>query len=397
MEDIGTERVYDLTIEDDNSFVAESLIVHNSDYPEAGWTEIFETLKRGHTDSRWRAHGVTRGVRDTFYKITQPESGWTVHRYPAFWRPTWSNQERQEKIIMYGSRDNPDYKRNILGEHGDMHNALFVLARLMACVDREQSSPYNLEEYKNIRISGEMIEEVGGNVDYFISQLPNTHRDYKVTWSGQDVGYTNHPSVICTFAEIQTPEKSGPTLKLLSKIQLDRVHHVHQAQIVRSLVRFYHPRSYTFDKTGVGLPLYQELQYEPEFSHVIKGFNFSEKILADIDQTVEVDEFSGDVVKEAGIQRNALEYSSDRLRMMVDQNRLILPWDRDLLGEFQGQTYVVVKDAMNMYGKKEYNKGNFHALDACRMAVLGYVQAPMEAYVEDLQKHEPVFDVFVQF
>ncbi len=48
-------------------------------------------------------------------------------------RPTWTKQERDEKIKTYGgSRQAIDYKRNIYGEHGDASNSVFVLARFMA-------------------------------------------------------------------------------------------------------------------------------------------------------------------------------------------------------------------------------------------------------------------------
>jgi len=50
------------------------------DYPDKGWIEIIETLKAGSEGAMWRAHGVTRGIRDYFFKLTQPDSGWKVHR-----------------------------------------------------------------------------------------------------------------------------------------------------------------------------------------------------------------------------------------------------------------------------------------------------------------------------
>jgi hypothetical protein len=128
---------------------------------------------------------------------------------------------------------------------------------------------------------------------------------------------------------------------------------------------------------------------------MIKGFNFSGKILVDIDKTVKVDQFRGDVVEDAGINRNVLEYASDKLREMVDQERLQLPWDRDLIGEFQGQTYTVSRDTMNQYGKREYAKGKFHALDAARMAILGYIQSPIDTFMANLSNSEPVLDVFM--
>jgi len=79
-------------ITDDHSYLSGSVMSHNihpiwleldeaQDYPDAGWIEIFETVKQGHEGAMWRAHGVTRGLRDYFYKFTQPDSGWSVHRY----------------------------------------------------------------------------------------------------------------------------------------------------------------------------------------------------------------------------------------------------------------------------------------------------------------------------
>ncbi len=95
------EVLYDLEVAEDHSFIAEGFCVSNSqDYPSAGWTELIETLKRGHEGAIWRSHGVTRGLRDDFYKITQdtPDNQWKVHRFSAMWRDTWTDEERQEKI-----------------------------------------------------------------------------------------------------------------------------------------------------------------------------------------------------------------------------------------------------------------------------------------------------------
>ena len=51
-----------------------------------------------------------------------PDNEWRVHRITAMSRPNWSDEERQEKIKQYGSRDDPDYRRNVLGAHGDATN-----------------------------------------------------------------------------------------------------------------------------------------------------------------------------------------------------------------------------------------------------------------------------------
>ena len=366
------------------------------DYPDAGWVEIIETLKRGVPGAVWRAHGVTRGVRDYFFKFTQENSGWHVNRYTALHRPTWSDQERQEKIEQYGSKENPDYRRNVLGLHGDAQNALFVLSRLMQCVDTDQSSEYNQDIYTHLRINAEMVDDSNGDISYYL-QFPEIHkRNWKVFWAGMDVGYTQHPSEILVFGEERAKKDASPALRLLTRINLQRIHHIDQVKVVQAVMDFYGCAAFSMDKTGVGLPLFQQMQHDnPKLAEQIKGYNFSGKLVVDIDQSIELDEFRGDAVEDAGINKNVLEYSSDKLRELVDQKLLWLPWDTEIIGEFQGQTYVVIKNPMDTTGKKSYSKGNFHALDAAKMAVLGFVQTPMEAYLKGLNNRGAVLDMFI--
>lgn len=143
---VGKRKVYNPIVEDDHSYVSGAIVSHNvhpvsleldeaQDYPDDGWTELIETLKRGTEGATWHAHGVTRGMRDKFYEFTQdtPDNHWKIHRITAMHRPNWSDEERQEKIRLYGSREAPDYRRNVLGQHGDQTNPLFVLHRLMRC------------------------------------------------------------------------------------------------------------------------------------------------------------------------------------------------------------------------------------------------------------------------
>ena len=163
------------------------------DYPEEGWIELIETLKRGHEGATWRAHGVTRGGRDKFYEHTQdsPDNEWTVHRIVAMQRPTWTDQERTEKMKQYGSRDDPDYRRNVLGLHGDATNPLFVLTRLMQCVDDDPASAYNQDEYFRAKIKTESLALMRQSVED-VMDYPPVHKEYgsKATyWCGMDVGF----------------------------------------------------------------------------------------------------------------------------------------------------------------------------------------------------------------
>jgi hypothetical protein len=393
------------------------------DYPDDGWTELIETLKRGTEGATWHAHGVTRGIRDKFYEFTQegPDNHWKIHRITAIHRPNWSAEEREEKIRMYGSRDAPDYRRNVLGQHGDQTNPLFVLHRLMRCVDSIEASTYNTDEFVFYSIKAEVLEEMAGAVqeDQALSLIqlldfPEIHHRYAKFWCGMDVGFTTDPSEILVFAEYTpgaaeirldevskraVPEKGQTRLKLLTRINLQRISNPLQAKVIEWVINFYKPTAFGMDKTGNGLGLFQDLQGKSiELASVVKGYNFSEKVIVDIDGTVTIGD-QEDVLVEAAIKSNVLERSTDVLRELVDHARLQLPWNRDLIREFQGQTWSYGKSMMDSYGRRRriFSAGNFHALDAARMAAFAHAQHGIEAFIED-QKHfqaEAIFDVFL--
>lgn len=376
------------------------------DYPEAGWIELTETLKYGQEGSSWRAHGVTRGVRDYFYKLTQPGSGWKVHRITAMHRPDWTEAERVQKAEVYGGRHSPDYRRNILGMHGDAQNPLFVLTRLMACVDSDPNSIYNASEYTHLRISYERLQDNGGHIETLID-LPDQHRSYERVWIGMDVGMTNHPTEVLVFGEVARKTRGGPMksdtgnelpatrLKTIARLHLERISAPDQRRVLELLHEFYRPRAIAMDKTGLGLPIYQEIINGPNkaFANVMRGYNFSEKIIVGYEQMpddVHVKDYD-----DYAIMANVLEYSSDQLRLLVDREQLILPWDVEMLREFQGQTYVVKRSNTNPYGKKQFNQGKFHTLDAARMACLAFFQEHIDSLRPQAQAWEPVFDEFI--
>ena len=312
-------------------------------------------------------------------------------------RPTWSDEERQAKIELYGSRDHPDYRRNVLGDHGDSENVLFVLSRLMATVDQNEDSDYNSKLYTSIKITPEKIAEVGGVLN--LLDIPRTHMEYEKFWIGMDVGYINDPSEIVVFGEETVGKKR--TLRLLTRFSLERVAHQDQVETILWVLETYKPQCFAADKTGLGLPLYQAILHETQKHPVlkrqtdkIKGFGFSEKILAEIDTSIEVDPHMGDLVKEAGIHRNVLEWSTDILRGMVDKGTVVLPYDLSVIQQFQGQTYHYSKASQDMYGRRRiFSQGTFHVLDACRMAVLGWQQADLAPMLvqEKKQIARPMF------
>ena len=183
-----------------------------------------------------------------FYRITQhdnPDLPFYVHRYMAMHRPGWNAEERRKKIALYGgSRDNPDYKRNILGEHGDISSPVLVLARLMACVRMSESTwatEYNENVYAKRKLEYEFVEHSGMPIEGHL-KLPASHLlpGYKSYWAGMDIGMTNDPSELLVFGLIKVGEKD--VLRLLTRIHMMRISAVDQAAVIMAVADFYGDR-----------------------------------------------------------------------------------------------------------------------------------------------------------
>jgi hypothetical protein len=360
-----------------------------SDFPEQAWAEIIETVKIQNPKARWRAHGVTRGVGGGFDERCQPDSGWKVHALPAMFRPNWTNEEREQKIQEYGGHvDSIDYRRNILGLPGDQNSPIFVLYRLMAATDVDTGSNYNEFEYTSLEIDEAAVRDYGSIIP--LLDLPANHRSYKRFWIGMDLGWTIAPTSIVIFAEDTKTRKGKTCLKLLARILLKKISAPDQAAAILHLLDIYRPMAFALDSTGAGLPLFDYVQKatreDPNLKSLtsrIKGYNFSEKIIAEFDDSVQIDELSPDGYKEAAIHRNVLEWSTDILRSMVDEQTIILPYDKSIISEFQGQTWSYAKAAMDSYGRKRiFSTGSFHTLDACRMAALAFQQQTINEFID---------------
>jgi hypothetical protein len=386
------------------------------DFPENGWIELIETMKSATPGAQWRCHGVSKGIRDRYYLYTageNPDIPFYVHRYMAMNRPSWSAQERKAKIAIYGgTEDNVDYRRNIFGEHGDATNPLFVLHRLMACVRMHESpwaTEYNQDHYAQVKINDELLRVSGAPIETLM-YLPGTHLDnvYTSFWAGMDVGYTRDPSEIMVFGELRHPKvKEESLLRLLARIHLMRVSAADQAEVVKAVFNFYGERlrCLAMDKTGNGLPLWQELdpgavgtsmhlRRTPE--HVaqrMRGYNFSSKVAVEFDdRPLKGKERPEDAV----IEKNIVDFASDELRKLVDRSQLELPNDREILTEWQGQEIQYVRDEGSAAGLKgrRYGGGSFHTLDASKMMIAGRNLASIEAALNLQKKRTPVMDRF---
>ena len=441
----GEEKeLYDLTVEEDHSYLIDGIYCSNSqDYPVQGYYELIETCTGEGT--QWRVHGVVNGVGGWFYDVTKAavetpplratakksDTDWELHRIVAQCRPDWTDKERQSKIEKYGSRDAPDYGRNVLGLPGPAENVIFILHRLIKCTDDDPGSDYNSAEYVHVTIRDADMDRDHSSILDFIN-LPESHKKYPMIYIGMDVGYINDPSEILVFADYlptaaearyakatkDHPEKAFPApgdrrFKLITRISLQNIPAPDQMEVVLHLIDFYSPaiQAFGIDKTGNGLPLYQDITRQLENNanetnsararaalKVIKGYNFSENVLVEIDPAQEllpgmtIDEQA----KEAGIYRRVVEVSTDALRELVDTERMWLPWDRELISTWNAQTYHFSKMTTDAYGRRRlFSQGDFHTLDAARMAALAQKQRSIEELLAQSEPAaEPVLDVF---
>ncbi len=172
-----------------------------------------------------------------------------------------------------------------------------------------------------------------------------------------------------------------------------------QAAIVKHVINFYQPTSFALDKGGVGFGLFQILQAESaELASVIKGYNFGEKVIVDIDDTIKLTD-KEDPLTDAAIKQTVVERATDVLREWVDDCRLQLPWDSEAIDQFGAQTFSFVKTGLDQYGRRRrvFSKGEVHFLDSCKMLAMCQSQAEIENYIEERKEETapPVLDFFM--
>ncbi len=424
------------------------------DLPANAWTEIRETLRREVEHAQWRVHGVSKGIPDEFQRITNSPK-WKVHRITAYHKPSFGPEELAQKIEEYGSVEDPGYRRNLLGFHGESQNAIFDLVRLSRSVDDEDASFYNQSEYYRKTIKFEQVvsaaKERGvpperyGEVIAEMLDFPGVHKDPKygpkpVYWIGMDVGIAKDPSAILVFVDyvpnaeerrenkaklLSCPAPGVSRLKLLTRVELQRITVPDQASALVRFIEFYAPRAFCIDSTGNGLGIFQELQKQARISRLvrieedaellimdpgrarhaltaIKGYNFGSKIWVAINETLAM-ELPADATKEeilnhAGTKKQVKQHATDEMRLLVDTDRMLFPHDETLFNQMTGQTFVYTQATSDAYGDppKRYSEGQYHAFDGARMCVMGKSMQSIEEYLRTpAPEQEDVLDVFL--
>lgn len=418
------------------------------DMSEQAWREMPEIVRNDVPGNKWKIHGVSKGIQgDSFDKYSRPDSGFKVFNITGLHREGWSKEERADKVKQYGGSDrSPDFLRNVYGMPGASSNRIFVLTRLMAGCDVMEASDYNTNEYYKTHISADHV--IGRLADKGVSELdasteemadvlaqmiqpPTMHTSmHSVFWMGADIGVVSDPTEIVVWAEyvpdkaerqrdrranVAVPDAGMTRFKLVTRVRLEQIPLPLQARVVMHLINIYKPRAFTLDRTGVGHGLLQNIQQlagsarfviaeeadDPRNAAaasaagdaltVIKGYNFSEKVVIGIDEKM-VDDLHlsdpGDILEKASIRQHAKDASTDVLRDLVDTRRLKIPYDHEVIDQMNGQTWTSSREPVDKYGRRRsvWSIGTFHILDGCRMFALGWAQQPIEAMFAEARK-----------
>lgn len=407
-----TETLYDLTVADDHSFVVEGITVSNSqDYPERGFTEIHETVMKDHVDSTgepdftYHLYGVHTAAQGSRFAALASSGDFRVTAVTAIMRPGWNRKEKAAAAAMYGGTSSPDYRRNILGEPGTGSSQFFVTARLIACLDQDEESKYNTQEYHAQELQIEEVDKLipeDGDIGSILDLPDNLGQE---VFCGMDVGLVNDPTVIMIFAVLPDAQKKK-RLKLVRMFHLWRFREGQIRKVTYTIGRKYGKtlRAFGQDITGLGLPLYQAMGDDNEcpehLKEVSRGYVFNAKMPVAVSPEF-VSKQGGEMVDQYGnmveerrndwtgqtelvTKMTMIEASTRYLRQFVDNGFLWLPFAPLLVKDMQGETEQRVKAMGAAHLRKKPNA--FHMLDAMRAMAMAYMAGHTE---EMIYQHAP--------
>lgn len=382
------------------------LVDEGQDFPEAGWTEVHETVMKEHVDQdgnpdfSYVFYGVHSGARDTGFARRATTGGFHIVQVTAMQRQGWGKAEKDAAIAAYGGTAASDYRRNILGEAGAAASPLFVTARLIACMDQDRESPYNTAGYDYQEIRVEHFDRDMLPIEDIL-QLPD---GLKRVWAGGDLGLTNSPTVFSIFAEHRIDKIDR--LSLVRRIHLERMRVKSIRFAIYAIFRHFGEalQGFGIDETGLGFPIFQEIEddeQKPAFvAERFRGYFFNSKVPVGVEKGLLTQDAAGNWRDQYGsavetrqdpwtneteyvVRMPMIEASTRYLRKYVDTGFLHLPFDPAVIGDLQGETNQRVKRIAGL--KQKPNA--FHILDSFRaMAMVresGHVEEQMRGPVQE--------------
>lgn len=166
--------------------------------------------------------------------------------------PNWSAEREAELLEFYGGRDSAGWQHEVAGEHGKPSYGAFNVEQFNLC--RQE-----IFEYQKIVITDSELRDCESEEATYdrMEMLLNLTPRSGLFWIGGDLGYTNDPTEIVVFHEMEIGERT--LLKMILRLHLEHVAYPHIAQIIALLERYYTPAGIGVDNGGNGLSVVQEL------------------------------------------------------------------------------------------------------------------------------------------
>lgn len=314
---------------------------------ERAWKALRQCLKTG---GRLRIYSTPNGLRDTtYYRLTLSDQ-FKVFRWPSWLNPNWTKKYEDELVEFYGGKDTSGWQHEVAGEHGKPSYGTFNIEQFNLCCQE-------ILEYRKIIITDSELrgcdteESSYDRLEMLLNLIPQTG----VFWIGGDLGYTNDPTELVVFQEIEIAERV--LLRLVLRIHLEHVTYPHISQIISLIDRYYTPTGIGVDNGGNGISVIQELltldKYKGnEFEGRLKGYDFGGMTKLSLRDGRE-------------IKKRTKELMTSLINGAIQRKQILFPSeDVDIEDQFTTHTYIL-RD-----GNVIYSKGNDHIIDAVRCAML---------------------------
>lgn len=311
--------------------------------------------------------------------------------------PYWSEERRRFYIDQYGGEDAPEFRHNVLGEHGDPENTVFPWHQFKLCIKDipeyralkvfvdATNNEVSVSGYKCELIAGDsgpvpkqvllldmrydkskffQLDEMGDSefrrlIKGFFISVPGLKR------AGADLGYSGDPT------EILVKVIYGLREKVIARLQLKHVTYDQQCQALDAVDDVYGPKesiSWGTDFGNAGSAVAHDLQGLRQYAHKnyedrLKGFQF-ESTTDNVDEDGEpiIDAKDG---KPAKITLK--ELSTDILTKKVQRQECEYPPDNDFILYYTNHT-------VRSGGKHRiYKKEDDHLIDADRCQKLAQI------------------------
>jgi hypothetical protein len=334
---------------------------------EKAWKALRQCLKAG---GRLRIYSTPNGLRDTTYYRLTASAQFRVFRWPSWLNPNWTAEREEELLEFYGGRDTSGWQHEVAGEHGKPSYGAFNVEHFNLC-------RHEIVEYQKIVITGEELksceteEESHDRLEMLLNLVPQTG----VFWIGGDLGYTNDPTEIVVFREVEVAER--PLVKLVLRVHLEHVAYPHIGQVFALLERYFTPVRIGVDNGGNGLAVVQELLTLDKYRDL------------GLDGRLVAYDFGGmttlAVRDGRDVKKRTKELMTSLINGALQRRTLAFPQDDgEIEDQFTTQTYTLSN------GNVIYSKGNDHILDAVRCAILAREQGRLDEVREETVSLAPL-------